>query len=132
MPSEISILGLTKVTDESWSQPRDEAVDLSAFNEGAIIVTILGTDFSSGTWSVTLQTAIKNSEDSWVDLVQITETSAPASIPHHYYYYLQGPGVSSDGAPSSSQPAFARYLRVRVVQPSGDYITLQVDGLLKP
>ena len=98
----------------------------------AIIVTILGTDFTSGTWSVTLQTAIKNSENSWVDLVQISETSAPSSMPHHYYYYLQGPGVSSDGAPSSDTPAFARYLRVKVTQPSGIYITLQVDALLKP
>lgn len=66
-----------------------------------------------------------------MDLVQITETTPPASMPGHWYWYLKGAGVSSDGSASSGQPSFARYLRVKVAQPSGKYITLQIDALLK-
>lgn len=126
MSAELEILGITKVDDAEWDQPRDEVVDVSAYTEAAIVVTIFdGTVAGGSTTDVFLDTAVDNAEESWVGLTTLFSLTANPTAPETHYAYLQGPGGTG------GYPGFARYLRVAVDQNAASDLTFDVRAIMK-
>ena len=127
MSAELEILGITKVDEATWDQPRDEVVDVSAYTEAAIVVTIFdGTVAGGSTTDVFLDTAVDNAEERWVGLTRLVSLTANPSPPETHYVYLEGPGTGPSG-----YPGFARYLRVVVDQDANSELTFDVRAIMK-
>ena len=134
MSAELEIIGLTVVNGtSSWEQPKDEAVDVAAYTEAAIMVTAFGGTISDkpGTTQVWVQGAVDNVDERYSDLAllaSVTEDVA-SDVPDSFYAYLQGPG---EGA-GNKYPGFPRYLRIRVAPDHNDSsLTFDVRAIMKP
>ena len=135
MSAELEVVGLTVVSGtDNWSQPKEEAVDVSAYTEGAIMLTAFGGTIANkpGSTQVWLQTAVDNSDDRYADLAMIANISfdPSPSIPDSFYIYMQGAGP---GGTPDAWPGFARYLRIRVAaDDNSSSLTFDVKAIMKP
>ena len=134
MPADFEILGLTVVSGtSSWEQNKDEAVDVSAYSDAAIMLTAFGGTIANkpGTTSVWVQGAVDNVDERYADIAQLaTITDDVASdIPDTFYIYMQGPG---SGGPAD-YPGFPRYLRIRVAaDDNASSLSFDVRAIMKP
>ena len=127
MSAEVEILGVQTTADEEFIQPKEEAIDLSQYSEAAIMATLFEFTRNGGTTTITLQTAVDNQDDRYVDLAELASITGDPSTPYTRYIYLAGPGAAG-----ADQPGFARFMRVKITQAAGASIALDVKAILKP
>ena len=127
MSAEVEILGVMTTAEEAFVQSKEEAIDISQYTEAAIIATLYEFTRDGGTTTITLQTAVDNQDDRYVDLADLAVITTDPSVPFTQYVYLGGPGVAG-----TDQPGFARFMRVKITQAANATITLDVKAILKP
>lgn len=132
MSAEITIVPVVTLSGPEkadWTQEREDAVDVSAYTEAAVVITAYAGDVNNGPTTVTLQTAVDNNEGEYATLVELESYAAQFEFPDTTMVYLQGPGIAGDEGVCTG---FARYLRARVEQDDASTITLGIKAILKP
>ena len=93
------------------------------------MLTIYNVDHVTDDTKIMLQTAVKNSEDSYFDLCELKEYTGDEGDIQKFYYYFAGPGA---GNVASVYPGFGRYLRIAVKQGAAANCIIALDAIMKP
>ena len=134
MPADFEILGLTVVNGtNNWEQNKDEAVDVSAYSEAAIMLTAFGGTIANkpGTTSVWVQGAVDNVDERYSDLALLATVTEDvlSDIPDTFYICMKGPGAGG----MADFPGFPRYLRIRVdSDDNASSLSFDVRAIMKP
>lgn len=113
-----------------YLQPTDTIVGVAGYREAMLLMVVHDLSFGMGmTLTVSLQTALDNREDHYVELAELVQYSSfsPPTPPDKTSVYL---GQSTSG--SSTAPGFGRFLRLHVAGGSAWTLTVGVKLLMKP
>jgi hypothetical protein len=112
----IELVPPMRLTD-SWVQPLDSAVDVSAFTDATIVVCVTHLErngLQTEGVPIYLQTSLENYDERYVRLKQLLDLTSNISSQQVYQFTFTGTGETSSETPSTTFPGFGRFLRIEV------------------
>ena len=112
MSAFIELVPPTRITSD-YTQPTDTVVDLSEFNELAVMVTITElTSAGTALVDIRLETAMENRDERFVVLKELVTDKGVTSSTYQKFVYLAGPGTADSATPNTSDIGLGRFIRI--------------------
>lgn len=123
-----------RLQNVNYIQPIDSAVDVSAFTDLALQLTIPWANADTGQIDIYLSSALDNRDERYLRLRQLVSLSSTTIIStQRWLFTFTGAGeATSASTPTTGTPGFGRYVRLEVdMSGNGVDMIFDVQALLR-
>ena len=120
---------------QNWVQPIESVVDVSEFNDMALMLTITEVNHDSGNIDFFLATAMENRDERYTRIRRLARFSADLGTTEQHYFYFTGAGeAASTSVPTADEtPGFGRFCRIEVdgISTASNHAVFDVKALFR-